>query len=145
MALRLVMTGLLSLALMACSTEASTLPPPPAEASVLPPDGLHEMKLRDVVSDLRQTLESRYGEVEVHHHKLPAGTRWTSVAAYYEAEFGQAWDADEAIPELRSGYRLRVWRHRDGSQALAAGLISDPVPGSPAQFQILLIAVPHDG
>ena len=141
---RFAVIGLLGLALMACSPEGAALPEPPPEASALPPDGSHEMLMRNVVTDLRWALESRYGDVEVTQYKLPVDTGWAAVVAYYEAELGQAWALDQSIPELRSGYRMRVWRRDDGNQALAVGLISNPTPGSPPRFRILLIAVPRD-
>lgn len=136
---------LLALMLAACSSRDrdSRAPEPPPQASELPPNGAFEMKLRNVVTDMRQALGDEYGPIDVSHYKLPVDTDWTAVTAYYEAEFGEGWLADDRIAGQRSGYRLRVWRYGDGRGLLAVGFIGMPNSGMQPRFHVLLVAVPR--
>lgn len=122
----------------ACAPPASIAPPsPPAEARPLTETGPHDQRLDDVIRELRDALETRYGRLEVKVYKLPAGSGWTGVVGHYQGALA-GWSPEPALPEQIRAAHARAWKH-DGN-LLAIALIDTPVAGVQSDYAVLLVA-----
>lgn len=124
----------------ACAPPAAPPPIPPAEAQPLTQPGSHDQRLDDVVKEVRDALEPRYGKLEVQAYSLPAGAAWPGILAHFEAQRPN-WKVEPRLPSRIRAAQAKAWkRDRD---VLAVALIDTPVAGERLDYTILVLAEPR--
>ncbi|MBP2301083.1 hypothetical protein [Azospirillum picis] len=132
-------TALAAIAVLlpACAPATPT-PPLPAEARPISGSGAYEQRLDDVIGELRDALDARYGRLEVRAYRLPAGAGWPGIAAHYQAAL-HGWDAEPALPGRMRAGRAQTWkRHGD---VIASAFIDTPFAGQDSDYTMLVVAM----
>lgn len=127
----------LPLLLAACAPPATTRPSPPPEAQPLAEPGAHDQRLDDVIQEVRDALEPRYGRLEIEAYRLPAGAALPTIAAHYDAAL-RSWTAEPALPRHIRAAQAQAWRK--GGTVLAIALIETPVAGEQSDYAVLVVA-----
>jgi hypothetical protein len=131
------------IAMTACApkAQAERHPPPPTGAHASVEEGPQELRLDNVVLQIRQAVQDRRRPLEVVTYRLPPGVAWTSVRNHYDQALG--WPHDPRLPEGLRGALARAWRKGDREFAIA--LIERPVAGADEPRPILVVAASDPG
>ena len=124
---RLTLLSLVAYAMTACTPAApdARIPPPPPGAQASVEEGPQELRLDDVVLQVREAVQDKAHPLDVTTYRLPAETSWPAVSAHYAQRLAGA--QDRRLADSLRGAHARAWT-RDG-HVLAVALIPGPLPG----------------
>jgi len=116
----------------------------PADARSLQDRGAFEQALQQCELTLLRMLGAGAGkQADTRRFRMPAGTDWRDVTAFYAAQLEPEWQRSE-VAEQQLGFRLRMWHRLHGTvkQNMAVGLLDNSAVGmeTPGAFRMLVLA-----
>lgn len=127
-----------------------SVPPPPAGAGRFSENGSWEVPHDLFASDVRRTLQGRYGNVVLTEFTLPRSYRWAEVGAYYDASLQrQGWRQtnNRGLGGGRRDRHLAIWTRAttiSAPRVIAVAMLERPDPSGLGLPHSLFVGVSRD-